>query len=259
MELVTRPVGRSGFVLTGSYDMSEETLAWRTGRWRGRVTRGWEGVELADLVAGDVPIGHNNNDQVLKRDARSLVVRTRLEGVDVVCKQETDPSPGKRLKRQFFPPRAVRAWRAAGLVARLGIATPQPVACLERRCGPLRGQSWLITRHIPGADARTYLTDPAISGVEQRRVVTAIVTIYLRLHANGVMHADNRPQNFVICGDNVFLLDLDLTTRVPWWSGVRQRYLRRDWRRLLLRWRHYPQITALFRDVMGEQGVPMPE
>lgn len=200
-------------------------------------------------------LGERAEDRVLKRDARSVVVRTRLAGEAVVMKRQASPSGRKPFKRYFVPSRAARAWRAAGQVANLGIATPTPIAYLEQRWGPIRGQSWLITRHVQGVDARTYLTRPDITPTERRRVVKAIVAIYARLHAYGMMHGDNRPQNFMIAGDQVFLLDLDLTAYVPRCVGVRQRYLRRDWRRLLMRWRSDPAVADLFREVMAEHGV----
>ena len=234
--------------------MTGASVIWR-GPWRAFVTDGWGGPEFERLVSQFNRVGHRESDQVLQDNARSLVVKTSLHGLPVVIKKSWDRGVSKRLKRRILPPRASRAWHGARLVTDLGIETPQRVAYVAKR-GVLDCDAWLVTRYVAGVSARDYLTRDDVTEGEKRRVVTQIVQTYVQLHAHSVVHGDNRPGNFLIRGHELVLLDLDVTVRVPWWCGLRQRYMQRDWRRLLARWRRQPAIESLFREVIAAHGLP---
>lgn len=49
-------------------------------------------------------------------------------------------------------PRAWHSWREGNRLAFLGIATPTPLAVLEKRFFWLRSQNYLVTEYLPGPD-----------------------------------------------------------------------------------------------------------
>ncbi len=89
---------------------------------------------------------------VYKTGGAATVARVELDGRALVVKRYNIKHLAHWLKRFWRPSRAWHSWIAGHRLAILGIATPQPLAVLERRCCWLRGRAYLVTEYCGGQD-----------------------------------------------------------------------------------------------------------
>jgi len=94
-----------------------------------------------------------NSGRVLKQGNTSTVTMVEVNGQDMVVKRYNIKNARHAFKRSFRPSRAWISWRNAHLLASLGIATPKPIALVEKRLGPFRSTAYFITEHVDGIDA----------------------------------------------------------------------------------------------------------
>jgi len=88
----------------------------------------------------------------LKRGNSSTVIRIKFDNHVLVVKRYNIKNFRHRLRRFFRATRATHSWQSAHLLLLLGIATPKPVAMLERRFGYFRGRAYFIYEYIDGPD-----------------------------------------------------------------------------------------------------------
>lgn len=101
---------------------------------------------LADLDAR-TDAGH-----IYKTGGAATVARVELDGQPLVVKRYNVKNLLHWLKRFWRPSRAWHSWREGNRLQLLGIATPTPLAVIERRWCWLRGRAYLITDYCGGQD-----------------------------------------------------------------------------------------------------------
>lgn len=101
------------------------------------------------LKAPDVVL---EGGQALKRGGSATVAHVELEGQPLVVKRYNVKNLLHWLKRFWRPSRAWHSWREGNRLQLLGIATPTPLAVIERRWCWLRGRAYLITDYCGGQD-----------------------------------------------------------------------------------------------------------
>jgi hypothetical protein len=89
---------------------------------------------------------------IYKTGGAATVARVQLQGRPLVVKRYNVKSVAHWLKRFWRPSRAWHSWVEGSRLQLLGIATPQPLAVLERRWCWLRGRAYLITEYCGGQD-----------------------------------------------------------------------------------------------------------
>ncbi|MBC9249149.1 serine/threonine protein kinase [Pseudomonas alcaligenes] len=89
---------------------------------------------------------------VYKTGGAATVARVELGGRALVVKRYNVKNLLHWLKRFWRPSRAWHSWVEGNRLQLLGIATPQPLAVLERRWCWLRGRAYLITEYCGGQD-----------------------------------------------------------------------------------------------------------
>lgn len=167
----------------------------------------------------------------LKRGRSATLALVELEGRKLVIKRYNIKGAGHAVSRAWRPSRAWHSWVEAHRLRFLGIATPRPLALIERRLGPLRGRAWLITEHCEGQSLQERLAAHAESGAPAR-VKEAVRMLFARLAAERLSHGDLKATNFLCCGDELVVLDLDAMRRhdseAAWrkaWQKDRVRFL----------------------------------
>lgn len=101
---------------------------------------------LADIDAR-IDAGH-----IYKTGGAATVARVELDGRPLVVKRYNIKNLMHWLKRFWRPSRAWHSWREGNRLQLLGIATPTPLAVIERRWCWLRGRAYLITDYCGGQD-----------------------------------------------------------------------------------------------------------
>lgn len=211
-----------------------------------RVDRFFAAVRTeADLLA---PLIHDPDAWLekgipLKRGRTVTLALVEVDGRQLVIKRYNIKGPKHALSRCWRPSRAWHSWIEGHRLQFLGIATPRPLALIERRFGPLRGTAWLIAEYCPGENlaARLASGPDALPTTER----AAIGRLFSQLAAARISHGDLKATNLLWHDGRISLIDLD-ATRQHDSAATFARSWRKDRARLLRNW---PADSALARAV----------
>lgn len=192
---------------------------------------------LAPILAD--PDAWLNAGTPLKLGNTSTLAMIEHGGRRLVIKRYNIKGAGHAVSRCWRPSRAWHSWLEGHRLGFLGIATPRPLALIERRFGPLqtlRGTAWLIVEHCDGESLaqrfpRDENTDPLITDF------SAIVDLFKQLASARISHGDLKATNLLWCGNRLSLIDLD-AMRQHTTDASYQRAWRKDRARLLRNWSH---------------------
>lgn len=169
----------------------------------------------------------------LKRGRTATLARIEIDGLPLVIKRYNIKGAIHALSRAWRPSRAWHAWREGHRLGFLGIPTPQPLALIERRVGPLRSTAWLITEYCPGQDMARHLA--ASLDTPSTPEFAALESLCEKLVAARISHGDLKATNLLWHEGRINLIDLDAThqhTSAPSFT----RAWRKDRTRLLQNW-----------------------
>jgi tRNA A-37 threonylcarbamoyl transferase component Bud32 len=146
-------------------------------------------------------------ETLLKDGGSSTVARHGSGASEVLVKRYNIKGLVHWLSRFWRPTRAWHAWQAGHRLRFLGLQTPEPLALIEERFGPLRRRGWLITAFAPGQQ----LLDVLGCGDElpSAELGQAILSTFSGLHAARISHGDCKATNFLWDGQVLFIIDLD--------------------------------------------------
>lgn len=167
----------------------------------------------------------------LLKDGRTCTVaQFEQAGRTLVVKRYNLKNLKHFLERCWRPSRAWHSWREGHRLRFFGVATPEPLALFEERCGPLRRRAFLVCAYCPGRNLLELLSPDREPDDE---VARAIVSLFSALYALRISHGDLKATNLLFHAGKVFVIDLDavrqhrsLRTYAPAWARDRQRLLR---------------------------------
>ena len=184
----------------------------------------------------------------LKKGNSSTVIRIKIDQHDLVVKRYNIKNIRHRLRRFLRPSRATHSWQSAHLLLMLGIATPTPVAMLERRFGYFRSEAYFVYQHIDGPNAIDFFNDGNLQ--EKIDVAKRILNIFKNLAIVKISHQDMKGTNIIIHQKLPVLLDLDAMCMHI--SRRRFEYAnRRDISIFFENWKTFSEVDAMFKDLMG--------
>ncbi|KON82018.1 phosphotransferase [Azoarcus sp. PA01] len=175
---------------------------------------------------------------LLKDGGSSTVARIDLGGRQLVIKRYNIKDAAHALSRLWRPSRAWHSWIEGHRLAFLGIATPQPLALIERRFGPLRGRAWLVAESCAGPHLLQHLDAGREPPPAEAR---ALRELFAALHRERISHGDLKATNLLWDQGTVKLIDLD-AMRQHASTAAHARAWRKDRARLLRNW---PEGCAL--------------
>ncbi len=225
---------RARWLATKSTRSCSEFAAERGWRRRCVLRRDHDGPALRAILAD--PDRALQAGASLKDGYSATVARIDCAGRTLVLKRYNIKHWRHALARALQHTRAWRAWCNAARLRSLGIATPLPVAVLERRWGPLRSTAYLLTEHVDGVPLSAALDDASA----WPRVARELRLLFDALAVLRRSHGDCKANNFLCDAQHVWTLDLD---------GMRRRFgvlrtrraLARDRARLL---RNFDAVSA---------------
>ena len=121
-----------------------------------------------------------------------------------------------------------RSFREAALTEDIrtsGIPTVHLVGAIHHRVFPFFYKAYLLSLEIPSArDLAQYLQEVRLhpSGqalLAKRKVIRSAGKLLRQFHGSGFFHADLQLKNFLVSGDNLFLIDFDRSYRKETLSG----------------------------------------
>jgi tRNA A-37 threonylcarbamoyl transferase component Bud32 len=188
----------------------------------------------------------------LKDGNTASVLRIAAAGSTLVVKRYNIKHRRHGLGRALRHSRAWISWRNANMLALLGIPTPQPLALLEHRFGPLRRTTYLISAYSPGVPLQDWLRQQE-EAVVPDWLDRALRDILAALGTARISHGDLKASNFLVEDSDrrVQLIDLD-AMRLHRCGRRFRRARHRDLTRFLDNWdgairRHFENLLAPLR------------
>jgi tRNA A-37 threonylcarbamoyl transferase component Bud32 len=138
-------------------------------------------------------------------------VRLDWNSQPYVLKHYAAPTRRHALKQMVLPSRAYATWHFTHRLSDAGIATPQPVACVENRWGLLRRDSFLMYPYVEGRTLRSYLVREAKESKALRdRLWSQLYELWDKLRELHASLGDANVRNFIVSpGGQLWLIDLD--------------------------------------------------
>ncbi|MGE5295357.1 MAG: lipopolysaccharide kinase InaA family protein [Solirubrobacterales bacterium] len=203
----------------------------RSGPWRGLADRKFaEAAGLEEITNGlDEAM---TRGRILKDGRTCFVSRMKLGGTDVVVKRYNYKGLLHSLRHTLKGSRAKRCWLNANRLHLLGIATPHPLAYIDRYQGPLLRCSYFIAEFVDGQPLHRILRDRNVPEDRKQKLIDAVVRTLDQMARHGISHGDLKHTNILCRNDVVILIDLDdmQVHRVSW---LRQYRFGRDKARFL--------------------------
>jgi tRNA A-37 threonylcarbamoyl transferase component Bud32 len=204
----------------------------RRGPFGLQVVRRQEAAELEKLLAD--PDTAIEAGKALKQGGSSTVTLVDVAGRPLVIKRYNIKGIGHWLKRFWRPSRAWHSWMEAHRLDFLGIATPKPLAMLERRCCGLRGRSYLITEFLEAPDLLAHL-QPHTHAAPPEAELHALEQLFATLLRERISHGDFKGTNLLWDQNHWSMIDLDSMRQHRFDFRFRRAYAK-DRARVLQNW-----------------------
>ncbi|MFJ2388830.1 lipopolysaccharide kinase InaA family protein [Pseudomonas koreensis] len=185
-----------------------------------------------------------------KTGGAASVGKVEVAGRTLVIKRYNIKGFAHWLKRFWRPSRAWHSWREGNRLAFLGIATPKPLAVLEKRFLWLRSRAYLVTEFLPGPDIIERFAPYVESGAAPESELLALDQLFARLIAERISHGDLKGHNLFWQADRWALIDLDSMCQHASVSRFAPAYAR-DRARFMRNW---PESSALYQVI--DQRLP---
>ncbi|WP_248795998.1 lipopolysaccharide kinase InaA family protein [Pseudomonas sp. MWU13-2105] len=199
-------------------------------------------LEQADALLAQGPL--------YKNGGTATVGRVDVGGRPLVLKRYNIKGFSHWLKRFWRPSRAWHSWREGNRLAFLGIATPKPLAVLERRFFWLRSRAYLLTEHLAGPDVIERFAPYVESGEVPPAELEALEQLFAELIRERISHGDFKGHNLFWQDGRWTLIDLDSMRQHISLRSFAKAYAR-DRARFMRNW---PANSALYQLV--DQRLP---
>lgn len=179
---------------------------------------------------------------IYKTGGAATVARVLYQGKPLVVKRYNIKNFAHWLKRFWRPSRAWHSWLEAQRLKLSGIATPLPLAVMERRWCGLRGPAWLVSEYLDGSDILTCFADHLDGSVPEQQL-QALDRLFAALVRERISHGDLKGYNILWDAQlgQWSLIDLDAMQQHTSDSRFAKAY-RQDRARFLRNW---PEGSAL--------------
>ncbi|MGO4000780.1 lipopolysaccharide kinase InaA family protein [Pseudomonas fluorescens] len=185
-----------------------------------------------------------------KTGGAASVGKVEVAGRTLVVKRYNIKGFAHWLKRFWRPSRAWHSWREGNRLTFLGIATPKPLALLEKRFFWLRSRAYLITEYLPGPDIIERFAPYVERGDAPEAELQALDRLFAELIAERISHGDFKGHNLFWDQDRWSLIDLDSMCQHRTQGSFAPAYAR-DRARFMRNW---AEDSALYRVI--DQRLP---
>ncbi|OIN54681.1 lipopolysaccharide kinase InaA family protein [Pseudomonas costantinii] len=144
-----------------------------------------------------------------KTGGSATVAKVEVAGRPLVIKRYNIKGFTHWLRRFWRPSRAWHSWYEGNRLAFLGIATPKPLAVLEKRFLWLRSRAYLVTEYLPGPDLIERFAPYVEGGDAPEAELVALDRLFAELIRERISHGDFKGHNLFWDRDRWVLIDLD--------------------------------------------------
>lgn len=211
------------------------------------IRREEEAAMLPVLAQADALLDQGH---LYKTGGAASVGKVEVAGRTLLVKRYNIKGVAHWFKRFWRPSRAWHSWREGHRLGFLGIATPKPLALLEKRFFWLRSRAYLITEYLSGPDIIERFAPFVESGEAPEAELLALDHLFAELIRERISHGDFKGHNLFWDKDRWSLIDLDsmcqhgsLSSFAPAYARDRARFMR-----------NWPEGSALYRVI--DQRLP---
>ncbi len=129
------------------------------------------------------------------------------------------------------------------------IATPAPLALIERRWGPLRREGYFLTEFVAGPDITDVFDDEALPDEGKKEIAIAVAQLLRKLYLLKIEHGDMKATNLKLIDGKPLVLDLDAMKMHCCDKWFKRRHAR-DLRRFLKNWHNAPEILRMVKSAL---------
>ena len=211
------------------------------------IRREEESAMLPVLARADALLDQGH---LYKTGGAASVAKVDVDGRPLVIKRYNIKGFAHWLKRFWRPSRAWHSWREGNRLAFLGIATPKPLAVLEKRFFWLRSRAYLVTEYLPGPDIIERFAPYIEHGDAPEDELLALDHLFAELIRERISHGDFKGHNLFWDKDRWSLIDLDAMCQHSSAASFAPAYAR-DRARFMRNW---PESSALYQVI--DQRLP---
>lgn len=155
---------------------------------------------------------------ILQDNFKSRIGLITVNGRKLVIKRHNFKSRWQQFKRYFRKTKSSKSWHYSRLLIKNNVRIPQPIACLEKRFGPLRRISYFFYEYVEGVQGEEYLSQLSDLPVKASEVISAVLSTIDTIQRLGLIHGDIRLANFIFSKDKLYLIDFDDVRKRSWYK-----------------------------------------
>ncbi len=164
-------------------------------------TKAKELIEQIDVLV--------DGGEILKRGNTCHLSTVIWNGKKIVIKRYNHKGILHSICQTVKGSRARKGWLCGLRLFLLDIATPKPLAFIERRKNLVLWNSYLVTEYVSGQKLPDFLESNETSKEAKAAVTKKIVEVLSNLGRNFISHGDLKHSNILVTGDEPVLTDLD--------------------------------------------------
>jgi tRNA A-37 threonylcarbamoyl transferase component Bud32 len=178
--------------------------------FKGMVDRTYYGPEFIAFLKHPDELFNHSDAIVLKAGRSSTVIRTVLDGHDLVIKRYNIKNIWHRMRRLLCKTRAKSSWHMSQKLKFFGISTAKSVAFIEERFLIFRGKSYFVTEYIAGDHLGDFFSQQDTSLEKKLYTITQVITLLKNLAKLNITHGDLKATNILVdYSYHPILIDLD--------------------------------------------------
>ena len=187
--------------------------------------------------------------EVLKAGNSSTVVKMEMDSKTWVVKRYNIKNTWHWMRRALRSTRAAESWKLANTLRLFGIATPKPIAFIEKRFLGLKNKSYFVMEHINGPNLANYFANYRPDDAHFEKIAARVVDLLKNLAKLKMSHGDLKATNILIQNDQPILLDLDGMKEYKNQKKANRAY-KKEIKRFMRNWKHMPSVKALFEKML---------
>jgi tRNA A-37 threonylcarbamoyl transferase component Bud32 len=183
--------------------------------------------------------------EILKTGGSSTVAKIDIDGRSIVVKRYNIKDIWHWARRTLRSTRAATSWKLANTLRLFGVATPKPIAFIEKRFLGFRSKSYFVMEYIKGPNLFDYFANYQPNDLHLEKVAVKVVTLLKNITKMKMSHGDLKATNILISNDQPILLDLDGMKQYTTLSKANRVY-KTEIKRFMKNWDRQPAVKALF-------------
>lgn len=183
--------------------------------------------------------------EILKAGRSSTVAKMEIDKKIFVVKRYNIKNTWHWVRRAFRSTRAAETWKLANTLRLFGIATPKPIAFIEKRFLGLRSKSYFVMEYIDGENLAKYFSKYRHDDPHFEKIAVRVVALLKNLAKLKLSHGDLKATNILIKNDQPILIDLD-GMKEHKTEKKANRFYKKEIKRFMKNWKHMPSVKTLF-------------